>query len=167
MDYDAALEDSRGGWIRYVKILAMRHSTDPTEVESLNKRMCRGWCIGEEGFKNEMAKELSAAECSPGLEKEGLAELNSMQWTLLLEAYLRALGKTRKDIRDGGKSAQWKKAIASKMRESTSVTSAWLGEVLLMGPGRNVNSMVPYYDRKHRGRCEFAKKLDRIERQRR
>ncbi|RKX31767.1 MAG: transposase [Verrucomicrobia bacterium] len=163
MDYDAVLEDSRGGWIRYLNLLAMRASEDPDEIESVDKRMCRGWCIGEEKFKKALAEELSGKKQAPGLEREALAELNSLQWSGLLEACLKVLGKTQNDILRDGKSSGWKKAIASKMRESTSVNSAWLGEKLLMGPGRNVNSMVSYYERGARKKCKSAKTLEGID----
>jgi putative transposase len=163
MDYDAVLDDSRSGWTRYVNLLAMKGSENPDEIKSLNKRMCRGWCIGEEGFKKAVAKELSAEKQAQWLEREALVELNSIQWSGMLETCLRSLGKTQKDLLLDRKSSAWKKAIASKMRESTSVNSAWLGEKLLMGPGRNVNSMVSYYENGVRKKCEFAKILGRID----
>ena len=110
-----------------------------------------------------MAKELSAEKQALWLEREALVELNSIQWFDLLETCLRSLGKTHKDLLRDGKSSAWKKAIASRMRESTSVNSAWLGEKLLMGPGRNVNSMVSYYEKGVRKKCKFAKILERID----
>lgn len=167
MDYDSLLEDSKGGWMRYLNLLALRNSEDPKEIESLNKRMCRGWCIGENAFKKEVAKELSAEKQALWFEREALAELNSTQWSDFLETCLRALGKTQKDVLIDGKSSAWKKAIAARMRESTSVKSAWLGEKLLMGPGRNVNSMVSYYEKRARKGCEFARVLEGVELDRR
>ena len=153
--------------MRYLNLLALRNSEDPKEIESLNKRMCRGWCIGENAFKKEAAKELSAEKQALWFEREALAELNSTQWSDFLETCLRALGKTQKDVLIDGKSSAWKKAIAARMRESTSVKSAWLGEKLLMGPGRNVNSMVSYYEKRARKGCEFARVLEGVELDRR
>ena len=48
-------------------------------------------------------------------------------------------------------------------RKTGNGASAWLGEKLLMGPGRNVNSMVSYYEKAFRKKCKFSKILERID----
>jgi putative transposase len=162
MDFDDVLEDTQGGWTRYSNLLAIKGTVDRKDIEALDQRMCRGWCIGEKKFKKELARDLLANQTVVRLETEALAELNRTEWDVLLEVCLKALGKTREDLQRDGNSVNWKKAIASRLRESTSVKSAWLGDKLQMGQGRNVNSTISYYERENKKNCQFAKRLERI-----
>jgi len=163
MDFDDLLEDSKGGWTRYSNLLAIKGSEDRKEIDAMDQRMCRGWCIGGKKFKKDLASEQLADEAVVRVEAEALAELNRAEWGILLEKCLKALGKTEEDLQLEGKYVAWKKAIASRLRESTSVKSAWLGEQLKIGQGRNVNSMISYYERQARKNCPDAKRLERID----
>ena len=160
MDFDEILEDSKGGWMRYLNQLAMKASDDSSEIETLEKRMCRGWCLGGKAFKKAIVKDLLSNNGKAiTLEKEELGDFNRTQWEFMLERCMIALGKTKEDIVRVGKSASWKKAIASNMRKRSSVTGLWLGDKLQMGAARNVNAMISYYDKRTVKRCPFAKRL--------
>ncbi len=159
MDFDEILEDSKGGWMRYLNRLTMKASDDPSGIETLEKRMCRGWCLGGKDFKIAIVKDLISNGEAVTLEKEELGDFNRTQWELMLEGCMNALGKTKEDILRDDKSAAWKKAIASKMRRRSSVTGSWLSDKLQMGAARNVNAMISYYDKGAIKRCPFAKRL--------
>ena len=58
MDYDELLSDSPSGWRRYVGALSLKDEEDPEELEKLERRLCRGWCVGGKAFKDEVAREL-------------------------------------------------------------------------------------------------------------
>jgi len=58
----------------------MRLSDNPKEIEALERRMCRGWSIGDKSFKQAHANELLAKKETLRLEKEGLADLNEAHW---------------------------------------------------------------------------------------
>ena len=162
MDYDDLLSDTKGGWVRYLNSLSLRASDDPDERAALDRAMCRGWVLGGKEFRKSLAEDLLLKKGEVRLEKDGLDQLNREQWAMLLDRMLECIGKSRKDVEREGKSAAWKKAVACKLRETTAAKSAWLGEALGMGPGRNVNSMCKYYERTARKRCAFAKNLERV-----
>lgn len=79
----------------------------------------------------------------------------------MTQSSLKALGKSEEDLKRDKRGAAWKKAVASRMREASSVKSAWLGERLNMGPGRNVNAMCGYYERTAKRSCEYALILEK------
>ena len=162
MDYDELLSDSPSGWRRYAGALSLKDEEDPEELEKLERRLCRGWCVGGKAFKEEVARELLGRPVAVRLEKEQLEELNRSQWEILLQALLAALGKGNSDIRPEKRAPAWKKAIVSRMRELSSVSSAWLGERLELGAGRRVNALCSYYERTAKRNCEWARLLSKI-----
>jgi hypothetical protein len=80
MSYAEGLSDTPNGWRRYAKLLAMRNSDDPKEIESLDRRMCRGWCIGAEEFRKTVSEDFLEKEGAARLEKQGLKNFNEARW---------------------------------------------------------------------------------------
>jgi hypothetical protein len=64
MSYAEGLSDTPNGWRRYANLLAMRNSDNPKEIESLDRRMCRGWCIGAEEFRKTVSEDFLELETS-------------------------------------------------------------------------------------------------------
>lgn len=159
MAFGDGLSDSRGGWIRYCQRLAIKETLDPKELERLEKRLCRGWCIGDREYREAVASDLMSREGQVVLEKEGLAEMNRLQWDLLLKKCLARLGKTGGDALSDNFSARWKRSIASEMKRRTSVTNLWLAEKLNMGAPNSVSNLCGVYNRSVRANCPYSRKL--------
>ncbi|MBC2604437.1 transposase [Pelagicoccus albus] len=162
LDYRETLSDSSSSWRRYATSLQMLVSEDPDEIEKLEKRMCRGWCIGRASFKHAYAAEFLAKKDTLRLEGEALADLNESHWALALEKCLEALGETEASAKVALKSADWKLSIAKAMKARTSVTNAWLSKRLEMGSPRALSSNVSAYS-KRCVRCGYWKALSRLQ----
>lgn len=154
--------DSASGWRSYAMGLAMRVSEDPEEIEALDKRMSRGWCIGGNTFKRAHAGDFLASKETLRLEKEALADLNETHWQIALERCLRSLDESEDSARTALKSARWKLAIARKLKQSTSVKNKWLSEKLDMGGPRALSSNLSAYS-KVQDRCEYFKRLSSLQ----
>lgn len=161
LDYREGLSDSVSGWRSYATGLQMRLSDDPKEIEALEKRMCRGWCIGNKEFKAAYAGEFLAKKETLRLEKEGLADLNDSHWEGVLARCLEALDCTEASAASERKSAPWKLAIAAKLKESTSVSNRWLSERLHMGVARGVSSNLSVYS-KRKAKCPLYRGLSEL-----
>jgi hypothetical protein len=64
---------------------------------------------------------------------EEVAELNRLHWQDLLAEGAARIGQTLADVRTTRKSADWKIALASWMKASSSVSNRWISERLHMG----------------------------------
>lgn len=76
MVYLESMEDSSAGWMRYKKYLRMRAEENPREIARLEKSMNRGWCIGSDEFKKDLAKEYLTEKEHLILEGEELKEFS-------------------------------------------------------------------------------------------
>lgn len=79
MDYSDAFSDTPNGWKRYLLHLRMKAAADPNEAEVLNRRMSRGWCIGDKPFKQAMAMEIDPDDPAVRLEQGALIDLNEQK----------------------------------------------------------------------------------------
>ncbi len=161
LDYLDRITDSPAGWRRYSILLQLRSSEEAKEIAALDKRMCRGWCIGAREFKKLHAEEFLVRKETLRLEKDGLADLNESHWEWVLEKCLVALKQTENAARVARRSADWKLAIASKMKSVTSVRNRWLSERLFLGVPRGVSSNCSVYA-KRKDRCPHYKKLKSV-----
>lgn len=158
LDDSEVLRDTPAGWRSYTTSLQMRLTENPEEIEALEKRMCRGWCIGDKPFKQAHAKDFLAKKETLRLEKEGLADLNESHWENALSMCLEKLGESQAAARDARMSAPWKLAIAAKLKSTTSVKNAWLADKLKMGTPRGLSSNLSVYAKKSSD-CNFRRKL--------
>lgn len=96
------------------------------------------------------------------MEGDELKDFNRTQWGALLDRCLEALEIDGNQASADRKSAQWKLAIASKLKRETSVTNAWLGEKLSMGVPNAVSDYCGKYAKGVEAKCPFAKKLKNL-----
>jgi len=162
MDYDDLLMDNGPGWRRYLEILRLRVLDDPEEMEALERRLCRGWCIADKAFKKIIAKEMFGREEAIRLERDELDEFNQVCWETALAACMARLGYDVEDVANCRFSEGWKLAIASKLKRETSVTNAWLALRLSMGVPNSVSNLCGVYRRTAENRCNYAKKLKNV-----
>lgn len=156
--YRDGVSDTRAGWRSYATSLQMRLSDNPKEIDALERRMCRGWCIGEKSFKQAHANEFLAKKETLRLEKEGLADLNEAHWSAALVKCLARLKQSEAAAKAAAKSAPWKLAVASKLKSHTSVRNQWLSDRLRMGTPRGVSSILSAYE-KRKADCPHYRNL--------
>lgn len=159
MDYEEGLSDDAAGWRRYLARLREQVIEDPKEWGKLEKRLCRGWCISSPEFKKAIAADMVDESDTIRLERDELEALNRDIWSAAREACMRALGMSAEDVAQSRYSAQWKLAIASKLKRETSVSNAWLAEHLNMGVPNSVSNLCGVYRRRDEAHCRLARKL--------
>lgn len=127
------LPDTPAGRRKYVEYLDWLAEDEPAQKEMCFATMSRGWAIGSKQFKRELAAEhRNWAARVPAIQAE-LQEAREAVWTELADSLLKRLRKTRADLAGGGKSADWKIAVAATMKAQTTATNRWLAEHLHMG----------------------------------
>ena len=78
-------------------------------------------------FDLALAPEMSATE---------IAEPKSARWQQPFDAALHEMGKCLRDAQNSAKGAEWKIAIAGKLRQSVAAPYRWIAETLNIGhPG--------------------------------
>jgi putative transposase len=114
------------------------------------KRVRRGWCLGDEAFRQElvtaMSSRMGAEHYGPEREETALAkaerivveELRKRRWKQ------KDLGERRKG--DGGKVK-----IAQRLRRETTMTLAWVAERLRMGTKTYLTHLL-YWDKRDKGK---------------
>ena len=68
-------------------------------------------------------------------------EARELAWELRLNACLKYLNKTQKDIAGDAKSAPWKVAIATHLKTTMLCRNGWIGEALSMGTESGVSRL--------------------------
>ena len=159
MEYTDNLSDSMSGWRRYILDLRLRETEDPNEARELDREMCRGWCIGGSEFKAALITDLTEGNMQIKVEQDELNDFNRTHWHLLLKKGLKKLGKGKKEVRSDAKGANWKLALASKLKRETSVSNAWLAEQLHMGAPNAVSAACGRYRKDSEIKCSHARKL--------
>jgi hypothetical protein len=153
------IKDSARGWAEYARLLRLRSHDDPKEISKLETAMNHGWCIGREEFKRSVATEHLVKAGPARMAHTELKEFNRLQWEHYLHEALRRLGKTLVDARRGTFSQSWKLAIASLMKQETSVSHQWLCDKLYLGTANGFSSNCGVYRRRDQGTCAYAEKL--------
>lgn len=162
MDYFDDLSDSRGGWIRYRNRLRLKNTDDPKEIESLDRSMCKGWCIGSGAFRKSIAKKVTGRPELIRLDREELSRINREKWQEILDKCLLRLGRTQAEARKAKYSQDWKLAVALILRRRASVSNAWLTDQLSMGTPRSVSAICGKYERERAKDCGHFAKLTKL-----
>jgi len=141
------LADTSAGWKSYRGYLAVLAEEDLKRRAERFGRLSRGWAIGSTEFRGELKKKLLGAGgtharfellgADPAAHREARAEL----WEEKLQAAARALDVSLKKMPDQY-SAREKVALAALLKQTTSVTNAWLAERLRMGQPASVSQYV-------------------------
>lgn len=147
-------------WRRYFSLLAARVAQDPQQLDALERRLNRGWCIGSATFKKAVSEDLEDAEDAVRLEGDALRDLNRQRWEESLHRCLRLLKKKPDDVEGDRRSARWNVAIAAKLIRETSATNAWIAQALDLGVPNAVSDYCGKYVRGAERDCPFAKKLN-------
>lgn len=151
--------DTPSGWRRYHRLLEVELSREPEATEALEKAMTRGWCIGSGLFKQALVEDSFKEREVLGLEQEELKEVNRLQWAEMLRRSLQHLKKGEADLCGDKFSADWKLAIAVKLKRESAVSNRWLSEALQMGAPNAVSNNCGRYQREREAACPWAQQL--------
>jgi REP element-mobilizing transposase RayT len=94
-------------------------------------RMSKGWALGSKGFKTDLLADEKTRLATESLGDGETREARELLWAAELERLKAHF--TKKTREDATKSADWKVAIAAKMKEQTTASNPWLAEQLAMG----------------------------------
>jgi len=157
------LQDSAEGWASYEQLLAARTETDKDKRELHRSKLSRGWCVGSDAFKSLMsakAKEKGMdlrAERFRGIEPEVYQEQRELQWEDTLRTFAHG---NEIDLEKLGpkKSDSHKALLAALMKQTTSVSNAWLARRLKMGAPASASQ----FARRYRSNPENEAKIQAI-----
>ena len=106
----------------------------------------RGWCLGEETFRQELLAQMSGqmGEHHYGMERRASAEEKAVR---IVDEELAKVGWTEQDLRRRPKGDAVKVAVAVRLREETTMTLKWISDRLQMGAWTHLNKRL-YEQRK-------------------
>lgn len=143
------LPDTAAGWVKYREYLAALAEENLKRRSDRFGRLSRGWMIGSAEFRRELKKELLGAGGVSerfellGADRAAHLEARAELWEEKLQAAAEALGVSlRKLPSQRQRSAPDKVALAALLKQTTSVTNAWLAERLQMGQPASVSQYV-------------------------
>ena len=109
--------------------------------EEMLKALRRGWCFGSEEFREALLEKLKNPESSARANHARAITKchNEREAVRLLAIGLAQLGIHAEDLRDLPKGSAEKIALATLVKQRTSVTNSWLAERLNMGSATRVS----------------------------
>ena len=135
------LQDTPYGRNKYEAYLDWLQEDDVRQ-KSLNfDKMSKGWVLGTKTFKQYLLKDEKQMSAAIKLGSNEAREARELAWELRLNACLRHLKKTQKDIAGDAKSAPWKVAIATHLKTTMLCRNGWIGETLSMGTESGVSRL--------------------------
>lgn len=141
------LPDTAAGWRRYLDYLGLLAEEDVQRREERFGRLSRGWMVGSAEFRAELQKGLEGMDGTQarfellGADGTALREARAALWEEKLRAAAKALGLALGQL-PAQRSAPDKVALASLMKQTTSVNNGWLAERLHMGQPASVSQYV-------------------------
>ncbi len=133
------LQDTPAGRRRYTQYLDWLSEDDQAQKDEAFEKMSKGWAIGSTDFKKAVvadeANRLAAVETAD----KDFSEIREDTWEAELARCTKALGKTNKDILDDPKAADWKVAIATRLKTTRLCKNPWLSRRLNMGAPAGVS----------------------------
>ncbi len=158
LDLQAALTEAGGladtpaGWRCYGDYLAWQAAAGPAGKSDAYVCLSRGWALGTRQFKTDLIKDHALLASARAWESAGAREIREQQWQERLEAALRRAGKSIAAAAADRKSAPWKVAIATELKDQTQASNRWIAERLHMGSPVAVSQYVGRARRRSRPR---------------
>jgi REP element-mobilizing transposase RayT len=141
----AGLDDIPAGRRRYREVMnrrlaEMRAGAKPWQADERWERIRRGWCFGDDLFRDEMTGLLDGTLQSKKRESFSGTEIkrhDELQAERLVQAGLKTLGITEDKLSAQRKSSPQKYALAWLVRKNTGVRNGWIKARLQMGSATN------------------------------
>jgi putative transposase len=128
-------KDSAAGRAQFERQMERRRGE---ELGQQWKAIRRGWCLGEEAFREELLAQMSGrmGEHHYGMERRESAEEKAER--IVLEE-LRKAGLRREELANRAKGDPVKVAVAVRLRRETTMTLKWISGRLEMGAWTHLN----------------------------
>lgn len=127
------------------RTLEVLYSDNPMECDEQWKKIRRGWCLGDQEFREEMnafADERISRFDRRSYLGEAAAGHDELEAQRLFSFGLEALGLTEDDLPALRKNDPRKKVMAWLIRKNTSVMNDWICSKLVMGRASNLSRNV-------------------------
>lgn len=167
MRFDAFLEgagglkDTPAGRDKYAQYLAWLHEDDQAKRSAQFDRMSKGWAIGTREFKRAIVEDEKRRVACLELGARDYAEIRAERWESELQRCLDKLGKSSADARADPKSADWKVAIATRLKRKMLCKNPWIDATLRMGAGASISRYCSELEKGARPRAkELLMQLD-------
>ena len=136
------LRDDTRGRRKYVEYLNWMSQDEALKKEAQFEKMCKGWAFGSRDFKRALLKDHGLLEAALELDGAEMVEAKELAWDETILKCLEALGKSEEDLGADRKSAKWKVAIATYMKERSLARNGWLADRLRMGNPKSLSCYV-------------------------
>lgn len=126
----AGLKDNSRGWDSYAQDLALEAAKGSTGKNRSYISMSNGWCLGSDAFRDELIQKhgLNAEVRAWG--SPGATAMGAQKWSLQVECCLKLLRRNDHELSIGPKSARWKVAVATFLKERSQASNSWLAQRL-------------------------------------
>lgn len=141
------LLDLPAGHRKYSEYLGWLAEDKPEQKRQRFDRMSRGWALGSADFGRELIAENRTLQAGA---KRLIAEMRAeyeAHWHAELLVLLRRLRRSPTELRESGKSVEWKIALAAALKIRTTATNQWLSENLRMGNRHEIGRKVAAWRR--------------------
>ena len=137
------LADTKKGRLKYWDYLKWL-AEEKSEQKNLRfEELCQGWALGTKAFKRTLIEtHREQLELRGHGREKALQEAKEIGWEQTLTRCHAAIKSVSSETCFSMKSAAWKIAIATRMKEITTVKNQWLGKRLAMGPAESVSRYV-------------------------
>lgn len=129
-------KDSAAGRRYLEKLLEERRQS---ESKTEYKRIRRGWCFGEEAFRQELLKQM-AGELGPEHYGEERRETEEAIAEAILDRELKRLKWNQEQLEKRAKGDPLKVRMAARLREESTMTVDWIAKRLSMGTAGYLNN---------------------------
>ena len=132
--------DTTDGWRGYLGHLAVLSANAERQKEEGFEGFDRGWAIGTSGWRRALAKDHADRALHPGIEADEVRSFKAARWSDRLDSLMTEAGQTLAGAVVAPKGADWKLAMALRLRQETEAPVKWIAEQLGMGSPETVRS---------------------------
>ncbi len=111
------------------------------EAEADYRQIRRGWCLGDEAFRKELAG-AAFGRVGPSHQSARRRETEQEKAEAIVKEELKRSGWSERDLPNQPKGANRKVAIARRLRKETTMTLKWIANRLEMGTWTYVSNLV-------------------------
>lgn len=161
------LPDDASGWRKYFAALALAAKEEARAKRKQESRLSRGWCLGSKEFRAQMKARMEAqggtSDVGPetGLDRPTIQTERERGWEDRLQVLAGLAGIDLNRLSEK-KSDENKVLLAAAMKQSSSVSNAWLAERLGMGKPASASQFARRFLLGRNGKIQVATLLSRV-----
>jgi len=146
------LADTPAGRRSYKDYLAWLAADESAQKDLCFEKLSRGWAVGSKEFKQELLGVIAEDKI---IGVEDAAEGRELLWERKLEELKAQFSE--KEKQNAAKSADWKVAVAARMKETTTASNRWLSAQLGMGNMHNMSKHTSECTRGQRAAAHYKR----------